>query len=313
MRILPTTLHLPARWRRFPTHIVVFLAPAAVIYTLFMIYPLFDSLRLGFFAEEVHEVYFVGIQNYARLLTDPIWQPQLFRALKNSFLFFAINMFVQNPIALLLAALLAARTRGGMLYRTLLFAPATLSLVIVAFIWELLLNPIWGIAKDILRLAGLGALAKPWLGLESTALPTLALISAWQYVGVPMMLYYASLIAIPHEQIEAAYVDGATDWQTFWRIKLPLILPMVGIVSLMTYIYNFNAFDVIYAVKGPFAGPNYATDTMMTFFFRTFFGFETYPRNLTMGATIAGTMFVLLLAGVFLYFVWRRRVETYEL
>ena len=221
-------------------------------------------------------------------------------------------MFVQNPIALLLAALLSMKTKGSAIYRTFLFAPATLSLVVVAFIWKLLLNPIWGISKDVLGLFGLEALAKPWLGLESTALPALALISAWQYLGIPIILYYASLISIPDELLDAACVDGASNWHTFWLIKFPLILPMVGIVSLMTFIGNFNAFDVIYAVKGAFAGPNYATDTMMTFFFRTFFGFETYPRNPQLGSAIAGLMFIILLFGVLVYFFWRRRVETYE-
>jgi raffinose/stachyose/melibiose transport system permease protein len=114
--------------------------------------------------------------------------------------------------------------------------------------------------------------------------------------------------------IEAAIVDGANPWQIFLRVKLPLVLPVVGIVSLMTYIFNINAFDVVYAVKGPLAGPNFASDTMMTLFYRTFFGYEFQQPNPTMGAAIAGAMFVILLVGVALYFfVWQRRVQTYEM
>ena len=101
----------PKHRKPFPTHIIVFLAPAVVIYGLFMIYPLFDSLRLGFFVQVTRGVeQFVGIQNYVTLLTDEaILQPRFLNALKNSFLFFAVNMLVQNPVALLLAAALSTR------------------------------------------------------------------------------------------------------------------------------------------------------------------------------------------------------------
>ena len=101
------------------------------------------------------------------------------------------------------------------------------------------------------------------------------------------MLYFATLISIPNDLFEAAYVDGATDWQIFWRIKLPLLMPMIGIVSLLTYIGNFNAFDVIFALKGADAGPNYASDTMMTFFYRTFFGSGFQKADPHMGAAVA--------------------------
>ena len=301
--------------KRFPTHIIVFLAPAVVIYGLFMIYPLLDSLRLGFFAQETRGVsQFVGFENYVTLLNDDaILQPRLLNALKNSFIFFAVNMLVQNPIALLLAAALSTKTKGAMLYRVLIFSPAILSLAVAAFVWRLLLSPLWGVVYDLLKALGLGAYAQPWLGLESTVLITLALISAWQYLGIPMMLYYATLISIPDDLFEAATVDGATDWQIFWRIKLPLLMPMIGIVSLLTYIGNFNAFDVIFALKGAEAGPNYASDTMMTFFYRTFFGSGFQKSDPHMGAAVAGTMFLILLAGVLLYFFVRRRIQSYEL
>ena len=144
----------------FPTHIIVFLAPAVVIYALFMIYPLLDSLRLGFFAQVTRGVeQFVGFENYLTLMTDDaILQPRLLNALKNSFLFFAVNMLVQNPIALMLAAVLSTKTRGGLLYRVLIFSPAILSLAIAAFVWRLILSPLWGVVYDLLKALGSGGL-----------------------------------------------------------------------------------------------------------------------------------------------------------
>ena len=114
----------------------------------------------------------------------------------------------------------------------------------------------------MLKAVGLGAWFAPWLGKPETALVTVALISVWQFVGIPMILFYAALIGIPDELTEAARVDGATAWDTFWRIKFPLILPTVGIVGVLTFVGNFNAFDLIYTMKGANAGPDFATDIM---------------------------------------------------
>jgi hypothetical protein len=83
-----------------------------------------------------------------------------------------------------------------------------------------------------------------------------SLISVWQYVGIPMMLIYAALLNIPDEVIEAAECDGITGWSQFWKIKLPLILPAIGIISILTFVGNFNAFDLIYTVQGALAGPD---------------------------------------------------------
>lgn len=299
--------------KRFPTHIVVFLAPAVFIYTLFMIWPLADSLRLSFESSETGA--FVGLANYRRLLTDPLWSERFWGALRNNLLFFVVHMLVQNPIGLLLAALLSRRTlKGSNIYRTLLFMPTMLSVVIIGFIWQLILSPIWGIAPSFMEAIQLEAYFKPWLGLEGTALTTLSLISVWQFIGIPMMLFYAALLAIPQELIEAAHVDGATAWRVFWRIKFPLILPTVGIVGILTFIGNFNAFDLIYTVKGALAGPNYSTDIMGTLFFRTFFGQQLQLGNPEMGATVAAMMLLVILIGVLLYLIgWQRRITSYEI
>jgi len=300
----------------FPFHIIVFLAPATIIYTIFMVFPLLDSLRLSLFAPDPQgQAMFVGLGNYTKLMTDELWSVRFWGALVNNFIFFFIHMFVQNPIGLLLAATLSVRRlRWRATYRTTLFLPTMLSVVIIGFIWQLILSPLWGIAEGIMGLVGLEEYFKPWLGLESSALITLSLMSVWQFIGIPMMLFYAAMLGIPDDLIEAAYVDGATNWTVFWRIKFPLILPTVGIVTILTYVGNFNAFDLIYTTKGALAGPNFAADILGTFFYRTFFGFQLQLGNPTMGATVAGMMFFIILLGVLLYlFGWQQRIATYEL
>jgi raffinose/stachyose/melibiose transport system permease protein len=257
----------------------------------------------------------VGLQNYVTLLTNELWSPRFWGALVHNFIFFFVHFLVQNPIGLLLAALLSQATlRGRNFFRTTYFLPTMLSFVIVGFIWQLILSPIWGISKGFLSFFGLDFLFQPWLGKPETALITLSLISVWQFIGIPMMLFYAALISIPEELVEAARVDGASYFTAFWRIKFPLILPTVGIVTILTYVGNFNAFDLIYTTQGALAGPSFSTDILGTFFYRTFFGFQLQLGNPTMGATIATMMFLIILAGVLIYLLlWQRKVQTYEI
>lgn len=299
----------------FPFHIIVFLAPAVIIYTLFMVYPLLDSLRLSFFSNVDGKEIFVGLKNYVQLMTDPNWKPRFWGALKNNLIFFAIHMLVQNPVGLALAALISMRSLTGRnIYRAIFFMPTILSFVVVGFVWQLMLSPLWGIAKDIMNIVHLGQYFKPWLGLEGSALIVLSLISVWQFVGIPMMLIYAALIGIPDELIEAALIDGANHWNIFWRVKFPIILPTIGMVGILTFVGNFNAFDLVYTTQGALAGPNFSTDLMGTLFYRTFFGQQLQVGNPTMGATVASMMFLIILIGVFLYmFGWQRRVTTYDI
>jgi raffinose/stachyose/melibiose transport system permease protein len=190
--------------------------------------------------------------------------------------------------------------------------PTMLSVVIIGFSWQLILSPLWGIAKMLLQTIGLGALFGPWLGQENTALLTVSLISVWQFVGIPMILIYTALLAIPDELVDAATVDGLNQFQTFIWVKLPLIWPTIGLVSVLTFVNNFNAFDLIYAMKGALAGPNFSADIMGTLFYRTFFGNQLQLGDLSMGSTIATMMLVVILAGVMIYlFLIQRRMQRY--
>lgn len=300
---------------RIRWHILVFLAPAVFVYTAVMIFPLFNTLRLALYTRIDQERVFVGLENFRTLFFDPIWAEQFWNALGNNFWFFLVHMLVQNPIGIALAALLShPRLRFAALYRSAIFIPTILSFVIVGFAWKLILSPIWGIAPSMLDAVGLGSLYAPWLGKEEYALTTLALVSVWQFVGIPMMLIYAALLTIPEDIIEAGEVDGITGMAAFWKIKLPLILPSIGIISILTFVGNFNAFDLIYAAQGALAGPDFSTDILGTFMYRTFFGFQLQLGDPHMGSAIAGAMFAIILVGVCIYlFGIQTRMRRYQL
>lgn len=292
-----------------------FLAPAVLVYSLFSIYPLIATIFNSLYLRQPDNSFvFVGLGNFGTLLADTTWSVPFWNAFRNNCLFFLIHMAVQNPIGLVLAALLSLpRLRFRATYRTLIFMPTMLSVVIIGFAWQLILSPLWGIAKLFLQTFGLGFLFAPWLGEESTALITVSLISVWQFVGIPMILIYTALLAIPEELIDAATVDGLNQYQAFVWVKLPLILPTIGLVSILTFVNNFNAFDLIYAMKGALAGPNFSADIMGTLFYRTFFGNQLQIGDPSMGSAIATMMFVIILIGVMTYlYVVQRRIQRYS-
>lgn len=301
-----------SRGQRVPWHVLAFVGPAVVVYSVFMVYPLIDSLRLSVFDANGA---FVGLDNYQTLLTDARWSERFWGAFRNNIVFFVIHMLVQNPVGLVLAAILTTRVlRGRTVYRTLIFAPTVLSVVIIGFIWKLILSPLWGVMESFMDAIGLGQFYAPWLGLDGPALIVISLMSVWQFVGIPMLLFSAALLSIPEEVVEAARVDGAGSWRIFRSIQLPLIGPTIGIVAILTFVGNFNAFDLVYTVQGGLAGPDFSTDLLGTFFYRTFFGFQLQLGDPVMGATVAGMMFLIILFGVCLYlFGVQRRLTRVEM
>jgi raffinose/stachyose/melibiose transport system permease protein len=291
------------------------LAPGLVVYSLFMVYPLVGTFVTTFYQTVGKDTVYSGFENYHKLFFEPFFSHQLVNALKNNFYFFFIHMLVQNPIGIALAAVLSLpHLRFKSVFRTLFFLPTILSVVVVGFIWQLILSPLWGVASGALAAVHLGFLFRPWLGLEGTALTTLSLMSVWQNIGIPMMLIYAALLSIPDEIIDAARIDGANDWRLFWGTKLPLIMPTIALTAILTFIGNFNAFDLVFATQGALGLPNFSTDILGTFMFRTFFGNNLQQGDLNLGATIATVMFFIILVGVSIYlFVIQRRVTSYQL
>jgi raffinose/stachyose/melibiose transport system permease protein len=286
--------------KRSKTAFWIFVIPSLVIYVTFMLVPLVASLGLSFFEWTGYGAKkFVGFSNYIKLFTEEPNNQRLGNALKNNAYFFVITMLIQNVLALVLAVFLQKGLRGFKTLRTIFFAPCTVSVIIVGFLWTLIYNPIWGPLNNILAGIGLEKLQMAWLGNKATALPAIAVANAWQYSGIPMMLFVAGLNAIPNELYEACAVDGGNEWHKFRHVTIPSIKSVILIVSTMTFVGNFSSFEIIYAMEGTLAGPNYATDVMGTLFYRTAFGARTgSPADMGLGATIAAVMSVVIGVGV---------------
>ncbi|RJQ39629.1 MAG: sugar ABC transporter permease [Nitrospiraceae bacterium] len=299
--------------KRSKTSFAVFVLPAFVIYTIFMLLPLISSLGLSLFSWTGYgEKEFVGLSNFSRLFTENPFNVRFFNSLFNNMKFFIYTIILQNVAALVIALLLNKELTGSKFFRTVYFIPTTISVVIVGFLWTLIYNPLWGPLNYVLKSVGLEFLAKPWLGDPKFALLSIAVANAWQYVGIPMMLFLAGLQSISQDIYEASDIDGVSSWQKFFYITLPLISPVIFIITTLTFVGNFSAFEIIYAMEGTLAGPNYSTDILGTFFYRTSFGQRAgAPPDMGLGAAIASCMFAIIGLGVILWFNLYGKRENY--
>ena len=293
----------PARLRRrVPLVALFFLLPGAIVYTVFMVYPLLDSTRLSFMSGLPGQETYAGLKNFSYVVSNTNDSSQFWPALYHTTLFTVVQMFVQIPVALLIAEFISRPSiRGRSVYRLLIFVPTTISIVIAAFIWNLLLSPLWGLPF------GSGI-----LGSQSMALVAIWLISAWQFVGLPMILFYAVLIAIPRDLLDAAEVDGASQRKIFRHVELPLLVPTIAMVAILTYISAFNAFELIFTLKGGAPGPSFSPDVLGTLFYREFFGWRFQPGDAGTGAAVGVLTLAFILIGVGSYIFVRRRMQSYE-
>ncbi len=279
---------------------LLYLLPCLVVYVVFMAYPLIDSLRLSLYTgNNAKTRTFVGPGNFVRLFTDPEEAQRYWSAFGHTCYFFLIHMICQNCLGIFFAVILTNNTmKGREFYQTIIFIPTTFAVLVTGYLWKLMLNPVW--CGDVLEKAGLGFLSRAWLGDTKTALTCVSLVSCWQWMGIPTMMFVAALRNVPEDCLESATIEGASSWQMFWRIKLPLIRPVVGMIAILTFVNNFNAFDIVFAMENANGAPSYSTDLIGTLFYRVGIAGQ-HPIGIPdtgMGAAIATITFFVLLIGV---------------
>lgn len=282
-----------------------YILPALLIYTVFMAAPLFLSMQLSFYEwNGIGPKNFVGMENFRKLFSIEPWNIRFLNATKNNILLFLMVMFFQNIPAFLLAWLLHFKLKGRNIFRNIFFIPVTMSVIMVGYVAQLMFNPLWGSFNKLMEVVGLNFLSRPWLGQSETALFIVALVTAWQYIGIPLILFLSGLENIPKELTEAARIDGASELKILRYIYIPLLAPVFGIISILTFVGDFTAFEIIFAMEGSIAGPNYATDVFGTLFYRTSFGFMgSSQAQMGLGAAIAVCMFVII-GGAVLFWQW---------
>jgi raffinose/stachyose/melibiose transport system permease protein len=292
-----------------PGWIAGFCLPAVALYGLLIVFPLVTAFYYGLFQwEGTKQAEFVGLGNYLEVLTRYPLRDEIPVALWHNVLFFVGTMAIQNTIGLGLAVLLYRNPRFKRFFQAVFSLPYLISPLIVGYLWSLLLSPSFGPINFVLESIGLEAWARPWLGEPATALPILILINAWQWIGGPMLIFLAALGGIPQQLEEAAALDGASAWRTFWSIRFPLLTPAVGVITVLTFIGCFNIFDLVYALGGSDGGPGGAMDVLGLLYYRT--AFQGGTNAIGESSALAIMIFVLIFGVSILLERFLRRREV---
>jgi raffinose/stachyose/melibiose transport system permease protein len=292
----------PPNRRRGWLLIGAFLAPALVLYLVFVLAPIGQAAFYSLFDWDGLQPLtdFIGFDNYARAMGDPVFR----NAVIHNGLLVALSLALQLPFALGMALLLMQPMRGRTVVRLVFFAPYVLAEVVTAVVFLLILRP-HALVDQTLEGMGLGFLVQLWLADPDVVLMTVFVVVTWKYFGFHMILYLAGLQGIPRELTEAAAIDGANRFQAFRHVTLPLLGPTIRISVFLSIIGSLQLFDMVWVLTG--GGPVNASNTMATYMYE--YGFERF--QLGYGSAVAVVLFLLSLMVALAYqrFVLRRDVE----
>jgi len=229
--------------------VLFFLLPSAIPLLAFTLVPMVSSLWVSLHKWNlISPMQWVGLDNYSNLLTDPMTR----RVFLHTLIYVAGYLPLVYAGGLGLALVLNQRLKGRAFLRATYFLPVVTSWVVVALVWKWLLNPANGLVNEVLGFFGVPG--PGWWTDPQWALPAVILSSAWKDLGFVMVILLAGLQAIPSDVYEAALVDGASGWQRFWRITLPLLSPSTFFVVVISLINGFQVFDQVYVMTG--GGPS---------------------------------------------------------
>lgn len=280
---------------RNQTYPFYFVGGALFLYLLFFVLPSVMGFFYAFtdWNSYSSDVNFVGLENFATIFSSG--QGYL-RYISNTIIFTLVTIVTKTVIALGLAVLLTRGVRRlAHLHRMLIYLPAVLPMLAVSLIFRSILNPATGLLNESLRGVGLGVLAQQWLVDVNWAMPSVIAVDTWKGVGYLMVIFIAGIEAIPREYYEAAEIDGASGWQSFWRITIPLLLPVLAVVTVLNLLYGLKIFDIVFVLTH--GGPGHATDTVYTAIFDEFskgrYGLATALSSLLFVAMVGLGYFVI--------------------
>ena len=276
----------------------LFIAPNMVLFSVFVFFPLLFAVYVSLREWSLIDTpRYVGFANYARLATDPLfWQ-----SLQHTAVYSALTVPTALAIGLALAVGLNRDLVGRTFLRSIYFLPVVISSVATAVIAAWLFNDNYGVINALLRAFGLSPV--PWLSSPRFALFSLAITTLWVRVGFCMVVYLAALQSISPTYYDAAQIDGASRWQQFRFVTWPLLRPATFLLLILSVIYSFHVFDLIYVMTG--GGPGFSTTMVVQYIYQTAFAASEMGYASAMGVAL----FLIILA--FTLAQWRinARVE----
>jgi len=285
--------------RRKKSTICFFILPALVAYLAIATFPIFASVGMSFTKWNMGGFQkWIGLKNFVQLFTiDDIFLGSIQHVLYAT----VLSICVQMPLSVLLAYLLTRTHRARDAFKVVFFMPNMISTTAIGILWMFVYNLNFGLLNSLLEIIGLGNLAMPWLGESSTALTCVILVACWQYIGYHMIIYLCAMQSIPQSINEAASIDGANAWQTFWKITFPMLIPILKVDLVLITTGSLRMFDIVFVMTG--GGPNHSTEMIATHMYtRTFQGLQ-FGYGSAMGVVLA---FMCILITVILNIIFNR-------
>ncbi|MDF2843748.1 MAG: permease component of ABC-type sugar transporter [Herbinix sp.] len=263
--------------------LLLFVAPAFIVYFIFKLYPTFSGIYYSMTSWNglSKSKQFAGVDNYIEIFSDTnFWKSMIFTSK-----YVVVMLIVANVLALTLAIGIESRSKGRGFFRTLFCMPNMVSMIIGGYMWNFIFTKVLYYMADNW---GFTFLDKSWIGDPKYAFIAIVIVSAWGIVGYLMIIYMAALQGVPQHLIESASLDGATTWQRFWKITLPMIRHSLTICIFWTLNSMFQVFDVIYSLTG--GGPGRATQSVAINIYQ-----EAFTGNIRYGYATAKSMVLFLI------------------
>lgn len=248
-----------------------FYLPAAIIYGVLFLYPTVASLFFSLTRWTLYDATFIGLDNFAQFFREPF----LAQGLVNTLIYGVLTSGMKVVLGLLLAVLLTSPIIGRGYLRAVVFFPVLVSTVGVGITFTVMMHPTQGVINETIALLGLKG--PGWLTDPKLALYSVALVDVWKGVGLATVIYIAGLASIPRDYYEASTIDGASGWQNFCNITLPLVRPATVTVIILSLIGGLRSFDLIWAMTR--GGPGFTSDVIASVIYKQyqagFYGLST--------------------------------------
>lgn len=292
---VPNRRHVYRRRPRLQWVGYVYILPSLAVVSVMTLYPVARLLWLmlhEYKLTQPNHTPYVALAQFQRLLHSHVF----WITLRNTLLFTFSTIVVSIVLGFIAALIIVDLRVGKTIYRTLYVTPLILAPIVVGVIWKFLYNTVLGVLNYTLTLIGIHAV--DWLGNPHIALASVVLVDVWQWTPYAFLIFMAGIESLDPTLYEAAHIDGASGWQAFWSITLPLLQPLVLIIIMFRFVWSFRTFDIIYALTQ--GGPGIATETLSIRIFHQ--GFQ----NLDLGyaSALSFVMLVITMA-VASFFIWR--------
>ncbi len=270
-----------------------FISPFYILFAIFFLFPTVFALVLGFYKwGALGTPQYFELRNYDHMFKDPLF----IKAVGNTIFYAAASLFVVAPLALLEAmALNAKRLRFKYLWRTLYFAPIVTSTVAISLVFRLLYNTDYGLINQMIL--ALGGIPVKWMEAQDLTKIAVMGVVIWRWTGLLAIYFLAGLQSIPPELYEAAAIDGATGFQRFWHVTIPLLRPVTLFVAIIVLIGSFQIFDdpqILYGGTTP-GGPGNSAISLVQYLYNQGIGQQLFGYASAVGVFLFAIIFVLSL------------------